>query len=211
MLVHGYGEHIGRYDEVGRTLASAGFYGRGTDLRGDGQSGGKRGFCKRFREYLDDLEQLVERVWGVPELPLLMVGHSFGGLIATRLHRTRRRRLDGLELSSPYFGLKLQVPLRRSSPVHHVDDLPCAGLPSGLKGADVPRDPKSPPRPPPPPPPPPPATIAILGPAKPAAPPEGIVSIRTSIVEWRGNNRTTEVLLALGASRSLQCGQSNRR
>lgn len=144
VLVHGYGEHIGRYDEVGRTLASAGFHVRGTDLRGHGKSGGKRGFCKSFREYLDDLEQLVERAReGAPELPLLIVGHSFGGLIATCFCLERAHvPVDGLALSSPYFGLRLQVPRAKIIAGRVMSTVyPSLALPSGLKGADVTRDP----------------------------------------------------------------------
>src|SRR5437879_12521189 len=81
VIVHGYGEHIGRYDETGRALAAAGFSVRGFDFRGHGQSAGVRGFCNRFSEYVDDLEAAVTRA-RAEGLPVFLLGHSFGALVA---------------------------------------------------------------------------------------------------------------------------------
>ena len=138
-LVHGYGEHIDRYAHVGDALAQAGFYVLGADLRGHGKSGGVRGFCNHFREYLDDLSILLEAVGGRP----LVVGHSFGGLISARYCIEYPDRISALALSSPFFKLKLEVPIFKVWMAQAASSLyPKLALPSGLRGADVTRDPE---------------------------------------------------------------------
>jgi lysophospholipase len=141
VLVHGYGEHIARYEHVGEALAKAGFTVVGADLRGHGASGGTRGFCNSFAEYLDDLALLIGRNTAAGTPPLLL-GHSFGGLISTRFVLERPTATKALALSSPFFALKLAVPkvkvlaARAASTIY-----PKLALPSGLRGADVSRDP----------------------------------------------------------------------
>jgi alpha-beta hydrolase superfamily lysophospholipase len=145
VLVHGYGEHIGRYSHVAKALTQAGFHVRGTDLRGHGQSGGTRGYCDRFGEYLDDLSQLIGRAReNAPELPIFLLGHSFGALIATKFLIDRPTAgVAGLALSSPYFALKLQVPKAKVIAGRIMSKLyGKMALPAGLKGEDVSRDPE---------------------------------------------------------------------
>src|ERR1700742_860752 len=76
LIVHGYGEHIGRYDQTARDLNKNNLTVRGLDLRGHGQSGGVRGHCLHFTEYLDDVEAAVTRARGEGP-PLYLLGHSF--------------------------------------------------------------------------------------------------------------------------------------
>jgi alpha-beta hydrolase superfamily lysophospholipase len=144
VLLHGYGEHIQRYDHVAQALNAAGFAVRGIDLRGHGQSGGARGFCDRFGQYLDDLHLLIGRARQAhPELPLFLVGHSFGGLIVTRYVLERRDSVSGLVCSSPYYKLKLDVPAVKKLAGQVMSKIyGKMALPSGLKGADVCRDPE---------------------------------------------------------------------
>jgi alpha-beta hydrolase superfamily lysophospholipase len=144
VLVHGYGEHIGRYEHVGQALSAGGFHVRGFDLRGHGQSGGARGYCERFVEYLDDLSQVVRRAReGQEALPLFLVGHSFGALISFRFCIERPQGIAGVMLSSPYFALKMHVPKVKliagqiTSMIYGK-----MSLPSGLKGTDVSHDPQ---------------------------------------------------------------------
>jgi alpha-beta hydrolase superfamily lysophospholipase len=142
VLLHGYGEHISRYDHVAAALGAAGFAVRGMDHRGHGQSGGTRGFCRRFDEYIDDAGLLIARARQATGDPLFLVGHSFGGLVATHVALRGTQKLDGLVLSSPFFALALKVPAVKilagkiASTVY-----PALALPSGLRGVDVSRDP----------------------------------------------------------------------
>lgn len=139
-LIHGYGEHIARYDQVGSVIASRGFTVRGIDFRGHGQSAGVRGHIERFEEYLDDIAALLARC---PERPLFLVAHSMGALAAAEyLIKRGSEGLTGLVLSSPYFALKLKVsPLKVAVAKVASSLLPKLALPTGLHGKDVTRDP----------------------------------------------------------------------
>jgi alpha-beta hydrolase superfamily lysophospholipase len=143
ILVHGYGEHIERYAHVAAALNAAGFHARGYDQRGHGQSGGTRGFCMHFSEYLDDLKLVIARAtkeW--PGLPVFLVAHSFGGLVSCKYLLRDASGITGLVLSSPYFKLKLEVPAIKVMAGKIMSKIiPKLSLPSGLKGADVSRDP----------------------------------------------------------------------
>lgn len=141
VIVHGYGEHIGRYDETARKLAAAGFDVRGFDLRGHGQSAGVRGFCRTFDEYLDDLDVVVGRA-RASGLPLFVLAHSFGGLIAPHYALRPGVTLSGLVLSSPYWKLALPQPAVKLWAGKVASSIaPKLALPMNLKGADVSRDP----------------------------------------------------------------------
>ncbi|HEX4460204.1 MAG TPA: alpha/beta hydrolase [Polyangia bacterium] len=142
VIVHGYGEHIGRYDATARALADAGFTVRGFDLRGHGQSGGVRGHCSKFSEYLEDVDAEVVRARG-ENLPLFLLGHSFGGLIASQWALAHPEELAGLTLTSPFYGLALAVPAAKVLAGKIASRIyPSLALPSGLKGVDVSRDPE---------------------------------------------------------------------
>ncbi len=144
-LVHGYGEHIGRYDQVGRALAARGFSTHGVDLRGHGQSAGVRAHVNRFDDYLDDIAGVIARCQAeLGGKPLFLVAHSNGGLAATEYVLKRGSDgLAGLVLSSPYFGLKLKVPAAKVFVAKIMSGvMPKLSLPSGLKGADCTRDPE---------------------------------------------------------------------
>lgn len=100
LLVHGIGEHSGRYEHVGGFLAARGFDVLGFDNRGFGQSGGRRAFVNSFDEYLDDVEDLManRRELGVP---VVLLGHSLGGLIGATYLASSRPAPDLGVLSAP--------------------------------------------------------------------------------------------------------------
>jgi len=103
VLVHGYGEHIGRYEHVARALNAAGSEVVGPDHVGHGRSPGEPALVEDFEAIVDDLRAVVEDARG--ELPVVMVGHSMGGLIAARYAQHHRKDLAGLVLSGPAVGL----------------------------------------------------------------------------------------------------------
>ena len=110
LLVHGFGEHSGRYEHVFSALNDAGWSCLGLDYRGFGRAAGRRAFVRRFDEYLDDV------AWGLDECrrragaaPVLLA-HSQGGLVAAALVIERRPELTGLALSSPALGFAVAVP-----------------------------------------------------------------------------------------------------
>lgn len=109
-LLHGYAEHLGRQAEVTRALAAAGYAVHLLDCRGHGQSGGKRAHVDRFDEYLSDLELFLARVREqAAGLPVFILGHSHGALIAARYLLDKPDAVRGAVLASPYFRLKLPV------------------------------------------------------------------------------------------------------
>src|ERR671939_347616 len=103
VLVHGYGEHIGRYEHVAEALAARGSTVVGPDHVGHGRSAGERALVESFEPIVDDVRGVVQAERG--ELPVVMVGHSMGGLIAIRYAQRHRGDLAGLVLSGPAVGL----------------------------------------------------------------------------------------------------------
>jgi alpha-beta hydrolase superfamily lysophospholipase len=103
VLVHGYGEHIGRYEHVAQALVARGSTVVGPDHVGHGRSVGEPALVEDFEAIVDDLRAVVRDARG--QLPVVMVGHSMGGLIATRYAQRHRDDLAGLVLTGPAVGL----------------------------------------------------------------------------------------------------------
>ena len=103
LLVHGLGEHVGRYDHVARQLNDWGFAVRGYDQYGHGESGGLRGGLTTDHRLLDDLADVVDRTRARMQAntPLILLGHSMGGLVAGRFVALAIRPVDALVMSSP--------------------------------------------------------------------------------------------------------------
>lgn len=109
ILIHGLGEHAGRYEQLADRLNDWGFAVRGYDQYGHGESGGARGGLPTETRLLDDLVDIVDstRARMEPETPLILLGHSLGGLVAARFVALALRPVDGLVLSSPALDLGL--------------------------------------------------------------------------------------------------------
>ena len=106
LLIHGIAEHSGRYEEVGAQFAAAGIGAIGIDQRGHGTTEGPKGHVETFDGFLDDVEdQLTQmRTFGVP---VILLGHSMGGLISTSYAISDRAAPDLLVLSGPALGTDL--------------------------------------------------------------------------------------------------------
>ncbi|MCL4467898.1 MAG: lysophospholipase [Deltaproteobacteria bacterium] len=107
-IVHGLGEHLGRYDNVTNTLKEYNLF--LLDLRGHGKSGGKRGHVMRFDEYLDDIDSLRNEVKGLIKGKTFILGHSMGGLIVLRYAIYRPEGISGVVASGPLLGVNVKVP-----------------------------------------------------------------------------------------------------
>lgn len=104
VLVHGYGEHIGRYEHVAARLVDHGAVVYGLDHVGHGRSAGERVLIEDIEDVVTDLGLVVELARARhPGLPVVMIGHSMGGLIAAR-YAQRSDELRGLVLSGPVLG-----------------------------------------------------------------------------------------------------------
>ncbi len=142
LLVHGYGEHGGRYRQTVQRWARRGIATGILDLRGHGWSAGVRGHCERFTDFHDDVDDLLAVMRDhVRDLPLFGFGHSFGGLVITTHALSRPSIFQGLVLSSPYFGLALEVPKAKKTVGELASKLyPKLAVPTGLSGADLTHD-----------------------------------------------------------------------
>lgn len=111
LLVHGLGEHAGRYDHLASRLNAWGWTVRGYDQYGHGASGGPRGGLTSENRLLDDLADLVDatRARMAPGSPLVLLGHSLGGLVAARFVALDIRPVQALVLSSPALQIDLNL------------------------------------------------------------------------------------------------------
>jgi acylglycerol lipase len=143
VVLHGYAEHCGRYREVAEFLVRAGHPVTGFDARGHGRSPGQRGHIENFERYVDDLHGFVTATRQQhPNRPLLVLGHSNGGLTALRMVQTRPGSADSLVLTCPLVALQESqkaVPMWLASILSAVvGRLP---VPNGLKPTDLTHDP----------------------------------------------------------------------
>lgn len=102
MLVHGLGEHSGRYGHVAERLTGAGYAVYALDLRGHGKSEGSRVFVRSYDEFMADLIQFRGRVEAVDSgVPLVVLGHSMGGNLVMGHVLDHQDGLAGMALSGP--------------------------------------------------------------------------------------------------------------
>jgi alpha-beta hydrolase superfamily lysophospholipase len=101
-LVHGLGEHSGRYVHLGSYFAKAGYRSIAFDLRGHGRSGGKPVFVQRYEELADDVQSVVNHFGAKASF---LFGHSMGGQLVLWTARRGGMNLAGLIASAPWLGL----------------------------------------------------------------------------------------------------------
>lgn len=100
LVAHGLAEHSGRYEHFAAFFVARGYAVFAVDHLGHGKSDGDRCHIDRFSEYTDGISLLLARAQDEsPDIPVLMVGHSMGGLIATRFLIDRQADLAGCVLS----------------------------------------------------------------------------------------------------------------
>ena len=143
-VLHGGGDHSGRYPGLTAALVRAGIEVALLDFRGHGRSGGKRWHVDRFEEYLGDLDVFLEKVRAEAEgRRLFLVGHSQGGLIAALWGLDPRRPVTGVVLSSPYLRLAFEPPRLKVALGRVVGRVwPSLPVPAGLDLATLTGDPE---------------------------------------------------------------------
>jgi len=110
LLVHGHSEHIGHYESIARHFQSHGAYVFGPDHPGHGLSQGERLVIEDFDAVVNDVGNVVASVrCQYPDLPLYVVGHSMGGMIATRYVQLNSGEVRGLVLSAPLLGSRTRI------------------------------------------------------------------------------------------------------
>ena len=136
LFIHGYSEHGGHFSHVLEMLHECGLTVTVGDLRGHGRSDGHRGHIQSFTQYLDDVAFIVNHLrtqQAQLPLPLFLVGHSLGGLVAARFAQQNNDAIDGIVLAAPFISLKFAVPFWKRKLAHMIADLrPTFALPSGV-------------------------------------------------------------------------------
>lgn len=143
-VIHGYGDHLGRYARPIEHFAHQGLGVLAFDYRGHGKADGSRGDVKAWPDYLDDLQafwlRLVDAARGKP---IFLLGHSHGGLMLTHwLARGAPRELTGVILSSPFYAFAFEPPRLQVFGARLIKGiLPGLKISNGLKADQLSRDP----------------------------------------------------------------------
>jgi alpha-beta hydrolase superfamily lysophospholipase len=110
-LVHGLGEHSGRYQHVGEALARAGFALLAFDLRGHGKSEGQRGHSPSYEALMDDIAVLLQQAESrYPGKPPFLYGHSLGGNLVINFALRRRPAIAGVIATGPALRTAFEPP-----------------------------------------------------------------------------------------------------
>ena len=142
LLVHGLGEHSGRYEHVGDHFAAAGIDTHGYDHRGNGASDGARGDIDRWSRFHDDLGERLTAVRGAADSrPVVLYAHSMGGLIAAGYLLSDRPRPDLTVLSAPGLDSTLAAWKQALAPVLG-RIVPTLSVPNGVSVDTLSRDPE---------------------------------------------------------------------
>jgi alpha-beta hydrolase superfamily lysophospholipase len=100
-LVHGIGEHTSRYVHVAEAFGKEGYILFGADLRGHGRSGGVRGHISSADDFIQDIDQLLEKAHvRYPDLPIILYGHSLGGILVLYYGLLRKPKVKGIIATS---------------------------------------------------------------------------------------------------------------
>ena len=141
-LVHGLGEHIGRYVHVGKALTDAGYVLVGFDLRGHGKTVSPRGHFPSLSAVLQDIRTFFQFVsQRYPNLPQVLYGHSLGGLLALTYAIQNKAGLKGVMVTGAALRSALQEQKAKIVMAKVLGTLaPAATIPSGLDATTISRD-----------------------------------------------------------------------
>ncbi len=143
-LVHGLGEHVGRYAPVAAALTTAGYAVLGFDQRGHGKTAGPRGYMPSLETTMDDIGRLLEKTARrYPDLPLFLYGHSMGGaFVLNYILRHRPTHLAGVISTSPGLNTTTPTPGWKKALAQTLSKIfPTMVLNNGLELAGISRDP----------------------------------------------------------------------
>jgi len=142
-LVHGHGEHIGRYEHVAAALTEKGYVMLGFDLRGHGRSAGPRGHTPSYEALMDDITAFFGQIEGrYPDLPRFLYGHSLGGNLVLNYALRRKPALRGVIATGSWLKLAFESPASKVSLGKMMNNiLPSFTQSSGLETAALSHDP----------------------------------------------------------------------
>lgn len=141
-LVHGMGEHMGRYAHVAEFFRKNNMAVIGFDQRGHGKSGGKRGHTPSYELLMDSVAQLVKTAGEkYPNVPLILYGHSMGGNLALNYAIRNGAGIRAVVGSSPYLKLAFVPPKWKVTLANIMGSIaPGLQQPTGLATAMLSRD-----------------------------------------------------------------------
>ena len=134
--LHGFAEHRARYDHFGSWLAEKGITFAAIDLRGHGESSGKRGFVRTFQDYYQDVDVFLN--WGKEKynsLPAFFGSHSHGGLVSARYLQEKNSPLDfkSIIMTGPFMDTAAPVPAWKTGVAKFVSGLaPGLAIPTDI-------------------------------------------------------------------------------
>ena len=143
-LVHGLGEHTSRYAHVAEAFGKEGYVLFGADLRGHGRSGGARGHISSIEDFMQDIDELLAQARvRYPGLPIILYGHSLGGILVLHYGLLRKPPVKGVIATSS--GLhtaleKQQVKVLMAKALGSL--IPNTSVASGLDPKSISRDEK---------------------------------------------------------------------
>ena len=141
VVVHGFGEHSGRYTNVVDSLVPGGFAVYSFDLRGHGRSPGQRGHINAWAEYREDLRAFLQWVRShEPKSPIFLMGYSLGGLIVLEFVLRGQEDFTGVVVSGPIL-IQPEIPrllMALSRILSHI--LPRLSMDSRLDASTISRD-----------------------------------------------------------------------
>ena len=108
-VAHGLGDHSGRYERLAVALGRSGIACYAVDLRGHGESPGRRGHVAGWQQWVDDFAALYELA-GEEEQEVVPLGHSFGGVVVASAVVRGAIAPRRFVLSNPAFRLAMQAP-----------------------------------------------------------------------------------------------------
>jgi acylglycerol lipase len=142
MLIHGLGEHSSRYGHVAAALNKSGYAVHTFDLRGHGQSTGKRAYVKSYAEFMDDLMLVRTNIEGRhPDEPFVVLGHSMGGNLALGHVLDHQTGVTGLALSAPALRVGDDLSPLKIKLVNAIARFAPGFRPVGISAESVSRDP----------------------------------------------------------------------
>lgn len=142
-LVHGLGEHIGRYAHIGEAFSKAGYALVGFDARGHGKTSGPRGHTPSYDALMDDIADFLAQMdLRYPGLPPFLYGHSMGGNEAINFALRRKPNLAGVIATGPWLKLAFDPPAMQVALGRMMNNIaPGFTQKSGLETAALSHDP----------------------------------------------------------------------
>jgi alpha-beta hydrolase superfamily lysophospholipase len=142
VIIHGLGEHGGRYDLPASRFNDHGISVTAPDLRGHGRSGGRKGFFPQYTAWMDDISRTVaETSKRNPDLPIFLYGHSMGGNLSINFVLRENPPVSGVIASAPLLRIRREPPLwKRSLGAAMLKLFPRFTMSNGIRSEDLSRD-----------------------------------------------------------------------